>query len=156
VDAGGATSIEDRHVFVDGQLVSEKVHRIVQAIKDYEPELDVQWVPPAARREGQAAFAVIHRPVGKADYILFYVQDEAEFDERVLYKIIYNDQRNGKTTITELEAFEEAQKLLKRQAYLDALEEAHDMARFVLKSPLHKINMGNGLVINDHGGGRLG
>ena len=152
----GVTSIQDRHIFVDGQLVSEKIHRIIQAIKDYEPELDVAWIPPGARREGQAAFAIIHRPVGKAEYVLFYVQNEDEFDERVLYKIIYCDGRNGQVTLSELEAFEAGQKLLKRQAYLDALEEAHDMARFVLKTPLHRINMGNGLIINDHGGGRLG
>jgi hypothetical protein len=147
---------EDRHIFVDGQLVSEKISRVVQSIKEYEPELDVQWIPPGDRSEGEAAFAIIHRPVGNAEYVMFYVQDEKDFDERVLYRIIVNDQRNGKKSLSELEAWEASQKLIAEQEYRDKLEEAHDMARFVLRSPKHKIKINKDLVINDFGGGRLG
>lgn len=147
---------EDRAIFVEGHLVSERVSQIVAAIKDYEPELDVRWIPPAARSEGDAAFAIIHRPVGSPEYVLFYVPKDEDFDEKVLYRIIHNDQRNGERTYGEVEAWEEAQKRVQRQAYLDKMEEAHDLARFVLRSPLHKMTLPDGLVINDFGGGRLG
>lgn len=129
------------HVFVDGRLVSAKVERIVQAIKDYEPEIDVEWIPPEAREEGQAAFAIIHRPVGKPHYVCFYVKDESEFDERVLLKLIYNDQRNGERQMSELEAFEKTQALLQRQAWLDKVEEANDIAAFAFRTKLNKFTL---------------
>lgn len=129
------------HVFVDGRLVSAKVERIVQAIQDYEPELEVQWIPPEAREQGQAAFAIIHRPVGKPAYVCFYVKDEDEFDERVLAKIIYNDQRNGARQMSELEAAEKTWKLLEHQKWLDELEQANDVARFAFRTKLNKFTV---------------
>ena len=153
---GNESSATDRHVFIDGTLVSQKVSQIVQAITEYEPELEVKWIPDQAREPGQAAFAIIHNPVGSASYVMFYVQDETTFDERVLYRIIVNDQRNGKKSLSEFEAWETSQKLVEGQKYRDKMEEAHDIARFVLRSPLHKIKLDDGLVINDYGGGRLG
>lgn len=152
MNTSGAVDLTQSHVFVDGQLVSAKIQRIVEAIRDYEPELDVQWIPPGARTEGQAAFAIIHRPVGHPSYVLFYVKSEEEFDERVLAKIIYNDQRNGKTaTMSDLEAWEETQKRIQKQEYLDKMEEANDIAAFVAKTHLNRIRINKDLVIHDHG-----
>lgn len=139
------------HVFVDGHLVSAKAQRIVQAIKDYEPELEVKWVPPAARVEGQAAYAIIHNAPGNAPYVLFYVQNDEDFDERVLAKIIANDQRGGKQTYSDFEAWEESRKLLEKQAFLDRMEEAKDIAAFVAKTHLNTIKIDDNLTIRDYG-----
>lgn len=144
-----SVDLTQSHVFVDGHLVSAKVERIVRAIKDYEPELDVKWVPTAARSEGQAAFAIIHDAPGNAPYVLFYVKSEEEFDERVLYRIIHNDQRNGKTSLSELEAWEEAQKRVSQQAFLDQMEEANDIAAHVFRSHLNTYKVNDDLIIRD-------
>lgn len=126
------------HVFVDGQLVSNKVQNLILAIKDYEPELDVKWVPPAAREEGQAAYAIVHNHPQYGSYVLFYVMNDDEFDERVLLKIIANDQRNGSATYSEFEAWEKSQELIKKQEWLDKMEEAADIAKSVFKTHLNK------------------
>lgn len=139
------------HVFVDGHLVSAKAQRIVQAIKDYEPELEVKWVPPNARTEGQAAYAIIHDAPGNAPYVLFYVQNDEEFDERVLAKIIANDQRSGKQNYSDFEAWEQTKKLLARQEFLDKMEEAKDIAKFVAKTHLNTIRIDKNLTIRDYG-----
>lgn len=139
------------HVFVDGHLVSAKAQRVVQAIKDYEPELEVKWVPPAARTEGQAAYAIWHNPMGHPSYVLFYVQKDEDFDERVLAKIIANDQRNGKQNYSDFEAWEQTNKLLEKQEYLDKMEEAKDIARFVAKTHLNTIKINDNLTIRDYG-----
>lgn len=148
--------VGDKHVTIAGQFVSQKASQVVESIKEYEPELEVKWVPPNAREPGDAAYAIVHNPVGAASYVMFYVQNDEDFDERVLYRIIVNDQRNGKASLSELESWEASQKLMQTQKARDELEEAHDMARFVLRSPLHRIRMDKGMVINDFGGGRLG
>ena len=136
------------HVVIDGQFVSQRVSRIVEAIKDYEPNIDVQWVPPTARAEGQPAFKIVYTsPL--AIETLFHVQTEDEFDERVLLRIIANDQRRGPVKLTELELFDQAQRLLAQQDWLDKMEEANDVAYHVLKTHLNTYKVSDELTIKD-------
>lgn len=141
--------LANAHVMQGGHLVSGEISRIIEAIRQYEPELDVEWVPPAARREGQAAFAIVHRPRGGEDYVLFYVKDEADFDERVLRRIIYNDQRSGKQVYNEFAAAERARELVQQQKHADELEAAADVAAHILKSHKNTYKVSDDLIIKD-------
>src|SRR5690349_11077360 len=141
--------IHNGHLMIDGRLVSARIERIVLAIKDYEPELEVTWIPPQKRSEGEAAFAIIHNAPGNAPYILFYIQTEEEFDERVLYRIIANDQRNGEHTYSELEAAEMTQKLVQEQEWLDRMEEANDIAAHILRTPLNTYKVNDNFIVKD-------
>ena len=140
------------HEVVEGQFVNTKVRRVVDAIREYEPEIEVQWIPPAARDEGQAAYRLVHFPKNREPYIMFTVRRDEDFDERILQKIIMNDQRHGTVTLDEYEAWEAAQRAVERQAYLDSLEEAHDIAKHVFKSRLNKYRVDKDTVIEDRGG----
>lgn len=141
--------IHNSHIMVDGQFVSAKIERVVLAIKDYEPELEVKWIPPQHRKEGESAFAIIHDAPGNKPYVLFYVPTEEEFDERVLLRIIHNDQRNGKHKLSEFEAAEEAVKLVQKQEWLDQMEEAHDIAAHVLRTPLNTYKVNDNLIVKE-------
>lgn len=145
----GIKQLENAYSMEGGYLVSDKVSRVVAAIRDYEPELDVQWVPPAARREGQAAFAIIHRPLGSDEYVLFYVKTEEEFDERVLHKIIANDQRKGEHTWNDFTAAEKTRELVGKQKALDAMDQANDIAYHVLKTKKSTYRVNDKLLIKD-------
>lgn len=140
----------DKQIVVDGQFVSERVSQVVQAIKDYSPDIDVEWVPFSARRPGQAAFKIIHKPLGGIPYTIFHVKDESEFDARVLKRIIMGDQRNGEASIGEIEASEEAAKRVAHQRWLDGLEEQHEMAHAVMKSNKSTYKLRKDLIISDH------
>lgn len=135
------THLDNAYVMQDGYLVSGKVSQVVEALRDYDRDLDVEWVPPAARRPGQAAFAVVYKGYG-TPYILFYVQSEDEFDERVLHRVIVNDQRNGEHTWNDFTAAEKTRELIEHQKWLDEMEQAADIAYHVMKSPLndYKVN----------------
>lgn len=137
------------HSLVDGQFVSHKVQRVVEAIREYSDELEVKWLPPGAREDGAAAYKIIHNPPGGMSYTLFHVKDDADFDERVLAKIIANDQRTRPVQLSELEAWEEAQRRVKHQEFLDSLEEANDKMAFAMRTPLHTFTVpdANGKVI---------
>lgn len=136
------------HVMIDGQFVSARIERLVLAIKDYEPDIDVKWTPPGAREQGMAAYKIIYAPVGQSPFTLFHVASDEDFDERILMKIIANDQRNGqKATMSDLEAWEATQKLMAKQDYLDRMEEAQDIAKHVVGSPLNTYRVNNNLVI---------
>lgn len=147
------TSLTDAHIVVGDYFVSEKVSRVVEAIHDYEPNIEVQWLPPAARAvPGERvlpAFKLVYHEPNKPDFILFHVNEDEDFDERVLQRIIVNDQRNSKVTWDEYSAYEEAQRRIAKQKSLDELEAVADIAAHVLKSPLNTYRINPNLVIKD-------
>lgn len=139
----------DTQIVLDGQFVSQRVAQVVEAIRDYSPEIEVQWIPPAARGPEQDAFRVMHYPPGGEPYVIFHVKDESEFDARVLKRIIAGDQRNGKVTLSEVEAAEEAARLIARQRVLDEQEEAIDKMYHILRSPLNTYKVDKDTIIKD-------
>jgi hypothetical protein len=78
----------------DGHFISGKVSRIVELVREYDSNLDVVWVPPERRGADDPAFAVTERLTNGSTVVAFYVQSEAEFDERVLERIILGDNKN--------------------------------------------------------------
>jgi hypothetical protein len=136
--------------FVDGQFVNQKVRQVVDAIREYCPEIEVQWVPPAQRKDGQAAYRLIHHPTGAKPYVMMVVRRDEDMDSRVLQRIIVNDRRySDGPTLTDIEAHEAAERAVSKQAYLDALEEAHDIAAHALRTPLNTYRVNKDLVIKD-------
>ena len=141
--------LKDGLVYQGGHFVSDRISRVVEAIKEYEPRLEVKWIPEGQRRNGQAAFAVIYHDSEHGEYTLFYVNSEEEFDERVLQRIIVNDQRNGKTSLSDYDAWEKTNQLIAEQKRLDALEEANDIAFHVFNSHKSRYKVNDDLVIDD-------
>lgn len=133
-----------------GQLISERVQRIVMAINDYEPNIRVEWIPDRqAKEQQQMQFKIVYAPPGEPEFILFFVKDEEEFDERVLQRIIVNDQRNGEHTWDEFSAAEETKKRIEKQVFYDAMEEASEMAAAVLKSSKDTYKINDQLVFKE-------
>jgi hypothetical protein len=134
-----------------GQLVSDRVQRIVMAIHEYfDGEVQVRWIPDRqARDTNTPQFKIVHVQPGKPEFILFHVVNEEEFDERVLLKLIQNDQRNGQVTLSEYEAWEKTQKAIEQQVYLDMMEEAEDMAAHILATHKNTYKVNDDLTIKE-------
>ena len=81
--------------------------------------------------------------------MLFHVPTEEDFDERVLKRIIMNDNRLGIAKLSDYEAWEETNRLIEKQKYLDELEAAADMVAHIIKSPLNKYVVDKHLTIKD-------
>lgn len=145
------------HILVGDHFVSARVERIVQAIKDYEPMIDVDYLPVGARETAEKggkivtlpAFKIVYRPIGQPEFVLFHVKDEESFDERVLMRIIQNDNRNGQQTWNEFQALEKAQQMVAQIKRQDEMEEMHDMARHIIRTPLNKYVVNKNLIIKD-------
>lgn len=142
-------AIPDKAVAVDGGFCSQRVQQVIEAIRNYSPELDVQWIPPLARKPGEAAFRIIHRPLGGEPYVVFHVKTEEEFDTRVLMRLIAGDQRNGKVAYSDVEAAEKAAELVAKERYKDQQAEAIDIMYHVFKSPLNTYRVNKDLIIKD-------
>lgn len=142
-------AVPDKAILVDGQFVSERVHQVIQSIQNYCSELEVQWIPPAARKADEAAFRILHFPPGGEPYVVMHVQSEEEFDARVLKRIIAGDQRNGELKYSEVEAAEKAAKMLAAQRMADQRDEAIDMMYHAFRTPLNTYRFSKDLVIKD-------
>lgn len=140
--------VDNRFDYRDGQFVSQRVAQVVQAIYEYAPEVEVQWIPQTQRTDGEAAFRLIHNPPNGEPYIIRHVKSEAEFDARVLKELMMGDQRNGKVTIGEIEAAEAAAAAVAKQRYLDEIEEANEIAAAVIKSPKDTYKVNDNLIIH--------
>lgn len=138
------------YTITEGQLISDRVQRIVMAIAEYEPEIEVQWIPDRQSKEEKVPqFKIVHHQADGHDFTLFHVQDEESFDETVLHRIIVNDQRNGQVTLTEYEAWEKTQKYIEQQVYRDMMEEAQDIAAHVFATHLNDYKVSDDLSIKD-------
>lgn len=137
------------HVAVDGQFVNQKVAQVVAAIIDYCPDLSVEYIPEGVRLKGDAAYRIIHSPVGSPSYVVMHVKNDDEFDARVLKRIIAGDQRNGKVSMGEIEAAEEAAKRVAFQVWQDKRDEDIDKMFHVLKSPLNTYKLDKDTIIKD-------
>lgn len=146
------TRVDDRWEYRDGQFVSQRVAQIIQAIHEYCPEIQVQWIPQNQRGSDPnvAAFRVMHFPPGGSPYTIFHVKSEAEFDASILKRIIAGDQRHGRHTISEFEAAEAAAKAVARQRFLDQIEEANEIAASVLASNKSTYKVNKDLVVKDY------
>lgn len=133
----------------DGRLVSQKIAQVVDAIRDYSPEIDVKWIPPENRTADQAAFQIWHSPPGQPPYCFMHVKTEEEMTTKVLMDIIAGDQRNGSVQYSEVEAAEEAAKRVAFQKWADERDEAIDVMYHILKSPLNTYKVNDDLIIKE-------
>lgn len=115
----------------DGQFVSAEHQRIAEIIADYDPDLQLLWIPPANREPGDAPFAVLHSPAGKPPYVVCYADD---CDERLLARVFSMD--SAKQDIwSEIEKSEAAREAIKLKRDMDEAEERKDLVEHIIKSP---------------------
>lgn len=123
-----------------GHWISERVSRVVEIIQDYDSTLEVRWIPPALRDPGDAAFAIVEHTL-TGPVVAFYVQTEAEFDERVLARIFAGD--NSKHNVLGMvEAQNAAIQAYNLKKYQDELAEAADISAHILRSPKTRYSVG--------------
>lgn len=138
----------------DGHFVSARVVRLIEIIRDKWPSLDVKWIPREMRAEDEPAFLIVEQKDG-AEFPVFYVKNEEQFDGSVIERLILSDNANGNVQ-DHLDAQNAAVKLIQQKLREDEREERLDIVRSAVKSPLHdykiKDKEGKILKLDTHGG----
>lgn len=78
-------------VHEDGSFISARVSRIVELIREYDPNLEIKWIPEKMRRPDEPAFMITERLRDGREVVAFYVQSEEDFNESVLARIYAGD-----------------------------------------------------------------
>lgn len=121
---------DDGHIYFpsnDGKhWISEKQRRINEILQDYDPNLQLQWIPPDQRSETDMAFRVVHYPPGKAPYLVCVA---AEADERLLASVFKADQRNhGSDLLSWMDNYNRALEIYNAKKNEEMRYEAHEVA----------------------------
>lgn len=115
-----------------GQALSQQHMRIAEIIKDYNPELELAWIPPKDRTAFDSRpFAIIHNsPNGRYVVGTF---TEAEMDHRIIQHLFNHDARR-RDILSDMEREEAAKELLRLKEMQDVAEERHAMGRAMINT----------------------
>lgn len=123
-----------------GRALSVEHQRIAEIIQDYDPKLRLVWILPEDRQlNEQHPFAVVHSPDNAPEYVVMRLR-ESEVDHRILARLWGSDDKNG-NVLTRIEAEESARRAVELKKQQDEIEEAKEMAAWMVKAPVGaKIN----------------
>ena len=112
--------------------INETHYRVDRLLKGYDPELELQFIPPGSRGAlDTKPWAVVHRPRNGRPYTIGFYEDA---DERLLARIIRAD--NAKQNVmSEMDALNKAREAIKKLEEQDALRESHAQAAAIFRSP---------------------
>jgi hypothetical protein len=120
----------------DGHFISARVSRVIELIREYDHRLDVKWVPPDRRAEGDAAFAITERLGDGREVVAFYVDTEEHFNEDVLARIYMGDNTKNdvQARVTAQNAAADAMRHAKQR---EELEEYYSLLGSMITSKKH-------------------
>lgn len=150
---------DDGHIYFptnDGNWISERQRRINEILQDYDPRLQLQWIPPGARNEKDEPFRVVCFPDNGHPYLICTAM---EADERLLANVFQADQRNhGQNLLSWLDNYNNAKELYIAKKNHENLQEAHEMAKSVIRNDRssYKIYDHRGDLIDLERAGRRG
>lgn len=128
----------------EGIWVSEEFSRLAELIKDYDSYLELRWIPPDKRtREDKKPYVVIDTRINQP--VLYASEEDPPVG--ILSKIYGADEKNG-NTLQNLDLHNTAVRAMEIKKNMDELEDAHDRAKFFLRSPFNYMKM-NGKKYDD-------
>lgn len=126
------------------EWISEKFSILAEVVQDYDPALELRWIPPANRtRDDKKPYVVVDTNTNTP---VQYASD-LDIPEDILAKIIEGDNKNG-SILRKLEAQERAHQLFVMKEWLNKMDEAAEQAEFLMKSPLNWVHF-NGKKLDD-------
>lgn len=125
-----------------GEFVNDIHQRIAKIINDYDPNLHLMAVEGEGGFVNGEKYVLVHAPQNAEPSLVMFL-DAAEINEHLLARIWLNDSRKNDPQAY-LEKLQAARTAIHLKEEMERRAEFQDKATFMLRSPLHTINMGNG------------
>lgn len=118
-----------------GQWVSENYERLARVVNDYDPALELRWIPPERRTvDDKNPYLIFDTRMNQP---VFYAS-ELDTPEQILTRLFKGDTTKN-NPLKEIEAYDAAQKVMNMKKQMDMHEEAMEEAEFLVKSPLNTL-----------------
>ncbi len=114
-----------------GHFVGEKWVRLNEILQDYDPYLELHWIPTDKRsKDNQAPYRIVHNHPNKPAYVITHA-NETDDPVKIFASIIAGD--NWKNNVlARLDAENAAKEIFEKKKQLEELEESHDLAHFLM------------------------
>lgn len=148
---GAIDLTDDGHIYFpsnSGQWISAKQQRINEILQDYDPKLQLQWIPPGRRNEKDEPFRVVCFPVNGRPYLICTAM---EADERLLATVFQADQKNRSGGLMSwLDNYNSAKSIYNAKVNHERRQEQHEMAQAVIRNnkSSYKIRNSRGELID--------
>lgn len=112
-------------------FVGEKWVRLNEILTDYDPYLELHWIPPDKRAtEDKNPYVIIHNIPGKQPYRVMFAK-ETDDPVHVFAKILASDGKHHHV-LNELEKINQAQEIFDTKKRLEDMEEAKSQVNFLI------------------------
>lgn len=116
-----------------GHALSEQHSRIAEIIRDYNPELELAWIPPSDRTAFDAKpFAIIHNQPNGNRYVVGTFSED-QMDHRIISYLFNHDARN-RDVLSDIERENAAKELLRLKQIEDEAADRHEMGRAMIRT----------------------
>lgn len=122
------------HEVIEGRVVNSNFRRLAEAIKDYDTNMELAWIPPENRLPGEThVFAIVLR-----GHAVRYLREDELKDTVAILEWIYNHDQNKTNVFANMNAHNAALENLKLRRELDEMEQIQDFAKHLFKSPKNR------------------
>lgn len=114
-----------------GCFISSKFQRLAEILQDYDPTLEMRWIPPGSRESTDTRpYCIVHSLPGKPPYVVMYF-GELDNPEDILAKIFAGDNNQG-NVLSKLETANAAAEAFRLKEQMDQDLESADMFHFLM------------------------
>lgn len=118
----------------EGQFVSQKWMFLAEMLQDYNPSLELRWIPPEKREaeDRDKPYMVVHQDRQGRNYIVLYAS-ETDQPEDVMTRIIQADMKHG-NVLDRMEIRNNVQRLFELRKREEELAEQEEFAAWLVKT----------------------
>lgn len=129
-----AIDLSGAHILTDQGALSQKHERVAEIIKDYDPDLELAYIPAAERTAFDSRpFAIVHvNPANGYRYVVMTCTED-EVDERLIARLFQHN-LSETDVLGRIEAEDAARQLMEMRRKMDEHEEKQEFARAVISS----------------------
>lgn len=123
----------------DGSWVNEKFERLASIIQDYDPSLELRWIPPGQRDtevEKKWPYVIVDK---RSDYVVMSASDR-DTPETILERLFAADNTKG-NVLDRVEAHNAAVEAFRLKEKMDRDELNADFAEFLIRTKKNFIDV---------------
>lgn len=118
----------------EGQFVSQKWMFLAELLQDYNPNLELRWIPPELRQaeDREQSYMVAHKDRQGKYYTVLYAS-ESDQPEEIMTRIMHSDMKHG-DVLDRMEIRNNVRKLFELRKREEELAEQEEFAAWLVKT----------------------
>jgi hypothetical protein len=120
-------------VLAEGHFVSEHWLRFSEILHDFNPEMELRWIPPEKRDDVTTSkpYAIVHAPENRPHYIVMFAS-ELDDPREILARLFAGDIRRQRNLLDIIDQQNAANEAFRLKQHDEELEVTSDFMHFLM------------------------